>query len=63
MDKNEILAAIAGAQAKANQLNHPCYVVRDPTTKQYDLVPADFYVPTNRRRIIEFIAFSEQHGD
>jgi hypothetical protein len=59
-----ILVAKAGAQAIAKQINQPCYVVRDPNTKQYDLIPADRYQSiATRRRIIEFIAFTDRNGD
>ena len=45
------------AHAKAETTGEPCYVVRNPTTNQVSLILFTDYTPTNRRRIIEFIAF------
>ena len=57
-----ILDAQAGAHAKASKTGEPCCIVRNPTTNQYSLILFNDYNPTNRRRIIEFIAFPDSRS-
>ena len=58
----DVTNSTAAAQARAEATGQPCYVVRNPTTKQCHLIPAGEYYPTNRRRIIEFIAFADKRS-
>ncbi len=57
-----ILPFIAKAQAKADATGAVWYIERNPTSKEYNIIAADYYRPTNRRRIIEFIAFPCNNG-
>jgi len=57
-----ILPVIAKAQAKADATGAIWYIERNPTTMNYNIVAADYYRPTNRRRIIEFIAFPSERS-